>query len=278
MTSRTLQEVADHLGVHYMTAYKYVRTGRLDATKLGATWQVDAESLKAFEDRRSGIARPDTGHHHDDDTWFRLYKRLIAGDEAGAWGIIETALASDLRGPDVYSQLLTPAMTLIGENWSNGVIDVADEHLASAVANRLVGRLGSLFSRPGRSRGTVIVAMVAGDQHALPSAMFADLLRLRRFEVIDLGANTPAQSVVTTARKADRALAIGLCAVCDQGAAQLQNEVSEIAAAKLDIPLFVGGPAAVLADLDPKKVTVTTTAEAALTFIDEVDNCPAVAP
>ena len=36
----TLQEVADSLGVHYMTAYRYVRQGRLPATRLGAEWRI----------------------------------------------------------------------------------------------------------------------------------------------------------------------------------------------------------------------------------------------
>ena len=30
----TLQEAADRLGVHYMTAYRYVRTGRLERFKV----------------------------------------------------------------------------------------------------------------------------------------------------------------------------------------------------------------------------------------------------
>ena len=32
----TLQEAADRLGVHYMTAYRYVRTGRMPATRARA--------------------------------------------------------------------------------------------------------------------------------------------------------------------------------------------------------------------------------------------------
>ena len=36
----TLQEAADLLGVHYMTAYRYVRTGRLPGTRVGAHWHV----------------------------------------------------------------------------------------------------------------------------------------------------------------------------------------------------------------------------------------------
>ena len=42
----TLQEAADRLGVHYMTAYRYVRLGKLPATKVGATWVVALQDLE----------------------------------------------------------------------------------------------------------------------------------------------------------------------------------------------------------------------------------------
>jgi hypothetical protein len=35
---RNLKQAAAYLGVHYMTAYRYVRTGRLGARRLGTEW------------------------------------------------------------------------------------------------------------------------------------------------------------------------------------------------------------------------------------------------
>ena len=35
----TLNEAAELLGVHYMTAYRYVRLGFLQATKVGGCWR-----------------------------------------------------------------------------------------------------------------------------------------------------------------------------------------------------------------------------------------------
>jgi excisionase family DNA binding protein len=46
-TDITLTEAAELLGVHYMTAYKYVRTGRLAATKVGGGWRISSY-LTAF--------------------------------------------------------------------------------------------------------------------------------------------------------------------------------------------------------------------------------------
>ena len=44
----SLGEAAERLGVHYMTAYRYVRTGRLPATRVGGQWVVDPRDLTAL--------------------------------------------------------------------------------------------------------------------------------------------------------------------------------------------------------------------------------------
>jgi excisionase family DNA binding protein len=40
-----LGEAADILGVHYMTVYRYVRTGRLAAKRESARWSVAVDDL-----------------------------------------------------------------------------------------------------------------------------------------------------------------------------------------------------------------------------------------
>ena len=51
----TLQEVADLLGVHYMTVYRYVRLGLLEASKVAGTWQVTPAALAELRDRSAVV-------------------------------------------------------------------------------------------------------------------------------------------------------------------------------------------------------------------------------
>ncbi len=101
-------------------------------------------------------------------------------------------------------------MRSVGARWATGEITIADEHRATAVAQRLVGRLGLQFGRRGKSRGTVVLAAPSGDLHTLPVAMTADLLRWRGFEVSELGANTPAESVADAAEASQRLISVGI--------------------------------------------------------------------
>ena len=54
----TLPEAAEELGVHYMTVYRYVRTGRLPAKRVGGTWQIAPADLELVRRVGPGDRRP----------------------------------------------------------------------------------------------------------------------------------------------------------------------------------------------------------------------------
>ena len=207
----TLQEAALQLGLHYMTVYRYVRTGKLPATQDGMVWRVRASDVKALKKkpqrrgRGLGLAlKPPAAPEQ------ALEARLLAGDSAGAWWLVEQRLGGGLDPSGVLTTLVSPALRSIGDRWADGELSVAEEHRATAIAQRIIGRLGLQFGRPGRSRGTVILAAPAGDLHTLPVAIVADLLRWRGFDVSELGANTPPDALAHAVDQADRLMAVGI--------------------------------------------------------------------
>ena len=197
----TLQQAADKLGVHYMTVYRYVRTGKLSATRVGGAWQVDPDDLARMKSAGRRSSRDPAARATA--TRAPLEARLLAGVEPGAWGLIEAALASDRSPSEVLLQLVAPALESIGERWHDGELTVADEHLASTVAVRLICSIGARFARRGVKRGTVILAAPPAELHSAPVAIAANLLRWAGFDVVELGADTPADAlpeVVATCR------------------------------------------------------------------------------
>ena len=236
----TLQEAAEHLGVHYMTAYRYVRLGQIDAVKVGGTWQVTAEALDAFRRQRVG-ARP---ARLRSVPWSdRLEARLLAGDASGAWGVIESALAGGASVADMYVDVLTPALHTIGDRWEAGEIDVAIEHRAAGITSRLIGRLGSRCVRRGRSRGSIVLGSPAGERHSLVVAMLADLLRLEGWDVSDLGADTPATSFVLTAESLDDLVAVGISVTNTESVPSAAATCALLRGATVAVPILLGGQA-----------------------------------
>jgi methanogenic corrinoid protein MtbC1 len=167
---------------------------------------------------------------------------MVAGDEGGAWRIVEDAMASGMDPASVHLRLLTPALASIGARWATGEIRVADEHRASAVAGRLVARLGPRLRPRGPRRGSVVVGAVTGDRHALPCAIAADLLRGAGFDAVDLGADVPAESFAQAAVEAHRlkAVVVSMATETEPGALRRVCDVLQAAAA---VPVFVGGAA-----------------------------------
>jgi excisionase family DNA binding protein len=267
--SLTLQEAADRLGVHYMTAYRYVRTGRLPAHRQGGRWSVaaaDVAELARHRDTRS--SQPTAGLGDTDDRVpsspdgegtgglrglrpadddgeryrARLLERLLAGDEPGAWHVVESALVARMRPDRAHLDLLAPCLREIGDRWAAGTLTVGDEHVASATATRLATRLSPLRARRGRTRGTVVLAGAPGEWHALPMILLANVLRARGWGVVELGPDTPPVAVVDAARHADRLQAVGVSIGSHDAMAEGVRMLAEIRTALPDVLLLVGGP------------------------------------
>jgi excisionase family DNA binding protein len=240
----TIEEAAGRLGLHYMTVYRYVRIGRLPADYHHGRWHIEEGDLELVNRPRVRGRRSKGTSTEASDTAVvqRLMERLLAGDGPGAWQIIESALLAATPA-ELYTRIIGPCLRTIGDRWEAGEITVADEHRATAQALRIVGRLGPLFARPGRNRpGLVLLAGAEGDSHAIPLMMVADLLRTAGFDVIQLGADVPVETLVAMAA-AEGVVAIGLSASTDQGGVNVARALSALRAAVPGVPVLVGGPA-----------------------------------
>lgn len=236
----TLAEASELLDVHYMTAYRYVRTGRLAATKRGGEWVVNRVDVDRLLSR--GAATPSgRGHTAHARRVPELVDRLVAGDEPGAWSLVQSVLGGGTTPAELYMEVLVPALRLIGQRWERAEIDVADEHCATVVMHRLIGRTGPLFRRPGRTRGIVVLGSPQGELHAMPTALAADLLRGSGFVVIDLGANVPTDSFVDCVQRLPRVTAVGIAVTTPDRRIEAGRLVAALRGAGLEMPILLGG-------------------------------------
>jgi excisionase family DNA binding protein len=244
----TLQQAADRLGVHYMTAYRYVRLGRLPARKDGGVWKVavaDLDLLAAAGPTPVGRRGrgPGSTAHPGADWAARFEARLVAGDSRGATGVVEAALAAGAGLDDLYLGVVGPAMHHIGDRWATGELDVADEHRATSVAHEVLGRVADRFARPGRTRGNVVVGAAPGERHGLAVTMVAHLLRADGWEVDDLGADVPAPSFGVAARSVARLVAVGISVTHAENLEGARAAVVAVRDAVGDVPVLLGGAA-----------------------------------
>lgn len=190
-----LQGAAAELGVHYQTAYRWVRTGKLPAQLIDGRYQVTRADISAMSARRrTPKAPPPPTANRTARAADRMHGALVSGDEAAVRSIATGLIDEGASVVDVIQHVLVPPLMRIGNDWHEGKLTIWVEHRASAIIERL---LGGIAPNPrGRRRGTVMVAAVTGDMHSLPSSMAAVALRADNWWVEHLGADMPPDELV----------------------------------------------------------------------------------
>jgi len=121
---------------------------------------------------------------------------LIAGDHRGALAVVNAALDHGRDLVEIEAEIIKPALYDIGDKWQANEISVAQEHLATAIAE-LTMTAALLRSPPPPSNGRkVLLACVAGNQHSVGLRMVADAFQLAGWETQYLGANVPTAALV----------------------------------------------------------------------------------
>jgi excisionase family DNA binding protein len=235
-----LAEAAEQLGVHYMTAYRYVRTGVLPATRRNGRWMVPTDAVAALNAPQP--MAPQVGRARRAPHRSRLITRMLAADAPGAWSVVERALASGTSPRRVELELIVPSLRDIGDGWARGEISIGQEHTATAVASRLIGRLGPLLTRRGPTRGAVVLAGAPGERHTLCMVMLADLLRADGWQVVELGGDTPVRELAAAVRTVDRLAAVAICVGSDETRAEATESAAAVRAANDSVAVLIGGP------------------------------------
>lgn len=203
-----LQTAAEQLGVHYQTAYRWIREGALPAVKRGASYDIAEADLERFRSARATPVPPPRHTHvrswtHQVD---RLYGFLEEGDELAARQLVDRLREGGIDPVVMCEALLAPVLHRVGDGWEHGEVSVAEEHRSSAIVERLLARI-AIHPR-GRPRGICVVATPVGEEHGIPAAMAALALRADRWQVHHLGTEVPDDDLLDLARTIDADLIV----------------------------------------------------------------------
>lgn len=174
-------------------------------------------------------------------------------------GIVDAAIASDVDAlgqlvdqalavatpEESFTQVLTPALVEIGEQWASGALNVAQEHLVSSAVRAALQKL--LSDQRADVHGTAVLACAPGERHEIGLLMLAVLLRSDGWQVAYLGADTPVGDAVALA---DRLEASALCfsAASKESARALDRDLAA-AAPRKSLHVLIGGSGTKLLDV-----------------------------
>ena len=151
-----------------------------------ASPQIESAVKSAFVSKENSV-----GEFDREDASKRYAKAATQGNEAICIEVLEQALRERLGLLDIYQDILLPAMIAIGTWYNVEAIDTAQEHMASAITERMMARVvqHSIAARPnGR---TALLGCGPNSWHVIGLRMVGDYLQLLGWRILFLGANMP---------------------------------------------------------------------------------------
>ena len=171
-------------------------------------------------------------------------RAILAGELPMAERIIREAIDSGLGEAAIDTEIITPAMAAVGDQWASGSIGIADEHLATDISMRMITLQREAFRvARKRSLATVLLAAVEGERHILGLEMAASALLHAGFDVRMLGADVPSAALAATVERTG-ARVLGLTASTPAAAFQAQRAISLARQRSPSLGVVIGGAAA----------------------------------
>jgi methanogenic corrinoid protein MtbC1 len=140
----------------------------------------------------------------------------------------------------VATRYLMPALRALGAAWSDGTIDVAAEHVASAAALRRLSGAYQAAARAGDDGSPVLVGLPPGARHELGALAFAIMARRAGLHVVYLGADLPVADWLRSVEQTGAAAAV-LGVVAGTDVAPAKDVAAALSAAFPSLVVAYGG-------------------------------------
>lgn len=136
----------------------------------------------------------------------KLYDAIVAGDAKAAGAVTKEALAENADPMELVTRYMIPAMDEVGRRFECEEYFVPELLLSARAMKTAMELIRPLLAARGAEPvGRVVIGTVKGDLHDIGKNLVASMLEGGGFEVIDLGADVPAEKFVEAAaeKKAD---------------------------------------------------------------------------
>jgi len=121
----------------------------------------------------------------------------LRGDRQTLHDVLVYVYTHHIPFASIVDHIIRPAMNVVGERWSNGELEVNQEHRASHAVLEALHRFGTELHRKPRNGFSAVSSCVQGELHQIGLQSVAYGLETEGWDVHMLGANTPHASLVS---------------------------------------------------------------------------------
>jgi MerR family transcriptional regulator, light-induced transcriptional regulator len=156
------------------------------------------------------------------ETTRNFSRSACLGDEQACTDIVDSLLRGSSDIVRIYSRLFAESMKMIGQWWVVKAIDEGQEHLASAIIERLMARVLHYASPPRPGNHKAVLGCSEGNWHTIGLRMISDVMRLHGWRTLYLGANVPTASFLASVKEHDPEAVMVSCPIADYVPASLE--------------------------------------------------------
>lgn len=169
----------------------------------------------------------------------QLYRYLIKGDFDSTKQLYDTYSITS-GTPSFFEKILTPVMYQIGDMWAKNQLGVADEHVASNIANTLVKMINSKYAELPKKK-KIVICVPEGEEHNLGANILETHFSSLGHRVYNLTPTEPHESIASfiESTKPDSVI---ISITLEDNIRPGQRLVKKISD-QLDVSIFVGGQA-----------------------------------
>lgn len=173
-----------------------------------------------------------------------LRDAVLRGKKEAVPAILDTLIAAGKAPGELVDGILIPAITEVGNRFERKEYFLPQLMQSAAAMQLAMEQLEPLLRSGGAdAAGPVfLLATVKGDIHDIGKNIVALLLKNHHFQVIDLGKDVPAETIVNAAIEHDAAF-IGLSALMTTTMPQMKVVVDLARSRGVTAPVIVGGAA-----------------------------------
>jgi methanogenic corrinoid protein MtbC1 len=173
----------------------------------------------------------------------RFLEAQLAGDRVAALSIVlDDGLQKGASIRELHLGVIARAQLEIGRLWQENRVTVAEEHLATAIAQLALARLYPHLPRTKGSGKRVVIACVEGEHHDMGPRICADFLEMEGFDVRFLGADVPSESLAKMVAK-EKPDVVVLSMTLPIHRNGLQSAVEAVRAVAPSVHIVAGGKA-----------------------------------
>ena len=171
-----------------------------------------------------------------------LYDAVLQGLKAAAAQAARTALQA--KSPEeLVNEVLIPALDTVGAGFEKGVLFLPQLLQSAGAAQAAFEVVKDAIAASGKKsggKGKIIVATVKGDIHDIGKNIVKTLLENYGYDVLDLGRDVPAETVVKAAQEHGVRL-VGLSALMTTTLGSMEETICALRRAGLSSRVMVGG-------------------------------------